>query len=173
MKLSFRISLFWLPVLLWLAVIAVESFFLSSNVTGSWIWQIVHMLHIPMSWNTFERFHHILRKAGHVTGYGILCVLVFRGWYRTLSAASLEEKSPRLRVSPGTLRVRGAILAIGITLLTAVLDEWHQSFDPTRTSSVRDVGLDVLGGVIFLSVALFVLKLWRETSARKLEPVSA
>jgi VanZ family protein len=172
-KLSFRISLFWLPVLLWLAVIALESFFLSSNVTGSWIWRIVRMLHIPMSWNTFERFHHILRKTGHVTGYGILCVLVFRGWYRTLSEVNVEEKPYRLRASPSILRVRGAILAVGITLLTAVLDEWHQSFDPTRTSSIRDVGLDLLGGVFFLSVALFVFRLWRETSARKLEPVSA
>jgi VanZ family protein len=158
---------------LWLAVIAVESFFLSSNVTGSWIWEIVRILHIRISWNTFEKFHHVLRKAGHVTGYGILCVLVFRGWYRTLSEANVEEKPYGLRVLGGTLRVRGAILAVGITLLTAVLDEWHQSFDPTRTSSVRDVGLDLLGGVIFLSVALFVLRLWRETSVRKLEPVSA
>jgi VanZ family protein len=62
---------------------------------------------------------------------------------------------------------------LGITLITAMLDEWHQSFDPTRTSSVRDVGLDVTGGIVFLLIALFVLRLWRDTGMRELEPASA
>jgi len=166
-----RIFRFWVPVFLWLVVIALESLFLSSNVTGSWIWKVLRMWHIPMSWNTFERFHHVLRKAGHVTGYGILCVLAFRGWYRTWSVATVEQNT-RLPRSSRQVRLQGAALAIGITLLTAILDEWHQSFDPTRTASIRDVGLDLSGGVIFLSVALLVFRRWRETAAGKLETAS-
>jgi VanZ family protein len=164
----FRNFRFWLPVLLWLVVIAIESMFLSSGVTSGWLWRAFRFLHIPIYLDVFDQIHHFLRKAGHVTGYGILCVLAFRGCYRTF----LEAK-PGNHPSPPKYRRRAALLALGLTLLTAILDEWHQSFDPSRTSSVLDVGLDILGGVIFLSVALFVLKRWRETSARELEPVSA
>jgi VanZ family protein len=149
-------------VLLWLAVIAVESYFLSGNVTGGWLWYLIVRLHIPISAHQFAQVHHWLRKAGHVTGYGILCVLCFRAWWHTFG-----ENVPR------GLRIRCACLALGITLITAMLDEWHQSFDPARTSSVRDVGLDVTGGIVFLLIALFVLRFRRDTGMRELEPASA
>jgi VanZ family protein len=167
---SVRIFRFWLPALLWLVVIAFESLFLSSDVTGGLLWKITRFLHVPLSWGTFERFHHLLRKAGHVTGYGILCLFVFRGWYRSkleLSASSRRENA----VKPA--RKYGIGLAIGVTLITAILDELHQSFDPSRTASVRDVGLDVAGGIIFLAIALFILKRWRDLPAREPETVSA
>lgn len=115
-----------------------------------------------MSFQTFARLHHLLRKAGHVTGYGILCILCFRAWWHTFA-----------ETVPSGIRIRCASLALGITLITAMLDEWHQSFDPTRTSSLRDVGLDVTGGIIFLLIALFVFGLWRRSPLRELQPQSA
>ena len=115
-----------------------------------------------MSFQTFARLHHLLRKAGHVTGYGILCVLCFRAWWHTFAGTA-----------PSGLRIRCASLALGMTLITAMLDEWHQSFDPARTSSLGDVGLDVTGGIIFLLIALFVFGLWRRTPLRELQPQSA
>jgi VanZ family protein len=159
-----RIFRFWLPVVLWLAVIALESMFLSSKVTGGWLWRIYRFLHVPIDIDAFDRFHHLLRKTGHVAGYGILCILAFRARYRTL----LDAKSK----SRFTLRRHSAVLALGLTLLTATLDEWHQSFDPSRTGTIRDVGLDMMGGVIFLSVALLVFRRLRETAAGKLETAS-
>lgn len=149
---------YWIPVLLWLAVIALESFRLSSAVTGTYLWELLRWLHVPMSPETFARFHHLLRKGGHVTGYGILCLLLFRAWFHTLSARGLK--------------VRCAILALSMTLLTAMLDEWHQTFDPSRTGSIRDVGLDLTGGILFLLVALFVFRLWRASPLRELDTVS-
>ena len=149
---------YWIPVLLWLAVIALESFRLSSAVTGTYLWELLRWLHVPMSPRTFARFHHLLRKGGHVTGYGILCLLLFRAWFHTLSARGLK--------------VRCATLSLLMTFLTAVLDEWHQSFDPSRTSSARDVGLDLTGGILFLLVALFVFRLWRRSPLHELDPVS-
>jgi VanZ family protein len=151
---------YWIPVLFWLGVIAIESFSLSSKVTGVWIQQVVAFLNIHMSAEAFATFHHVLRKAGHVTGYGILCLLLFRAWYHTL-----------LDPSGSHLRLRCAVLAVGMTLATGVLDEWHQSFDPSRTSSIRDVGLDVAGGVIFLLAALFVFRLWRTAAQQELVSV--
>ena len=171
MNLSIRIR-FWLPALLWLAVIALESLFLSSNVTGGWLWQIVRHLHISISWNTFERFHHFLRKAGHVTGYGILCVLVFRAWYRSKTELKRAD-APSPDSGARSRRIRGAALALAVTLITAILDELHQSFDPTRTASARDVCLDFIGGVIFLAIALFVFRRWPAAPLREPEAVSA
>jgi VanZ family protein len=150
-------SPYWVPVLVWLGVIAIESFSLSSNITGGWLEEVLRLLHIHLSASTFATFHHLLRKAGHVTGYGILCLLVFRAWYHTLFESSRSH-----------LLLICAVLALGITLATAVLDEWHQSFDPARTSSIWDVGLDVTGGIIFLIVALFVLRVWRSATTPKL-----
>jgi VanZ family protein len=57
-----------------------------------------------------------------------------------------------------------------MTLITAILDEWHQAFDPSRTSSGWDVALDVTGGAVFLSLAVFVLKFWREIPKELRQP---
>lgn len=132
-------------------------------MTGSWLWYMMFdVFHFRMSPTTFVRLHHLLRKGGHVAGYGVLCLLLFRSWYHTFSIPAA-----------GRLRFRCAGLALGTTLVTAMLDEWHQSFDPGRTASIRDVGLDVTGGIIFLAIALFVFKLWRTAPARHLGTVSA
>jgi VanZ family protein len=149
-------------VLFWLAVIVYESTRLSSNVTGAYLWHILRWLHVPLSAHAFSELHHILRKAGHVTGYGILCLLAFRAWFHTLGG--VLQKS---------LRPRCAWLALSLTLLTAILDEWHQSFDPARTSSARDVGLDMVGGAVFLILALFVFRFWRTSPTPHMEAVSA
>jgi VanZ family protein len=162
LQLFIRNFRYWIVVALWLAVIAAESLFLSSRVTGGWLWDLVKYLHIPMSADEFGYLHHLLRKAGHVTGYGILCVLLFRAWWHTLAG-----------VVRGNLRVRCTVLSLLVTLIAGALDEWHQSFDPLRTSSVRDVALDVTGGIVFLTIALFVFKLWRVKSLDQLETVSA
>lgn len=145
-------------------MIALESFALSGNVTGVWLMQVLSWLHIHLSPVGFAELHHLLRKAGHVTGYGILCLLLFRAWFHSYGAREINLS---------TLRFRCAALALSSTLLTAILDEWHQSFDPTRTSSPLDVGLDMCGGIIFLYFALFVFRAWHRAPAEEMEPVSA
>ena len=150
MSLFTRNFRYWIPVLLWLAVIALESFKLSSSVTGVWLRHSLQWFHFRISARGFEELHHVLRKLGHVTGYGVLCLLMFRAWFHTLSSRS---------------RLRCASLALLLTLVTASLDEWHQSFDPGRTSSLSDVGLDLIGGILFLVVALFVFHAWKKSAA--------
>jgi VanZ family protein len=44
------------------------------------------------------------------------------------------------------------------TAIVAALDEWHQSYIPSRTGSVWDVALDSVAGVAFLVVAYFWLR---------------
>ncbi|HEU5235075.1 MAG TPA: VanZ family protein [Terriglobales bacterium] len=164
MKTITRNFRFWIPVFLWLGIIAVESFGLSSSVTGGWLLKLLRWFHVHLSWQAFQELNHILRKTGHFTGYGILCVLFFRAWFHTLVSRSRITRASSASLVANALhsiRVRCALLAVNMTLITAILDEWHQAFDPRRTSSGWDVALDVTGGIIFLLFGLFVLKLWR------------
>jgi len=38
------------------------------------------------------------------------------------------------------------------------MDEWHQSFIPSRTGTWRDAVLDSIAGLVFLLVAYFALR---------------
>lgn len=176
MKIITRNFRFWIPVFLWLGIIAVESFGLSSNVTGGWLWRLLRLLHMHLSLHAFSELHHVLRKTGHFTGYGILCLLMFRAWFHTLVSQSRivrqDSQSSSVLTALRSIRIRCALLAVNVTLLTAILDEWHQAFDPSRTSSGWDVALDVAGGIVFLGFALFVIRLWRTVPKElQLEPV--
>jgi VanZ family protein len=138
----------WLPALVWLGVIAYESFGLPSSVTGSLLRDFFTRLHIYLPAAPFDFLHQLLRKSGHFIGYGILSLLLFRALYYSLDSA---------RFSLMTFRLRCAGLALGGTLLTAVADEWHQSFDTARTGTPKDVALDVAGGATALLLAFLVI----------------
>ena len=146
-----RILYIWLPPILWLGVIAWESFRLSSNVTGVWLYDLLSAAHLPVSYPQFEALHHLLRKLGHFAGYGLLTLLFFRAWFYTLRA---ERSSTRFRL-------RCAVLALTVTLLTAMADEWHQSFDLSRTGTSRDVALDMTGGITGQILAFWVYTSWK------------
>lgn len=70
----------------------------------------------------------VLRKLGHLIEYAVLALLLLR-------AFGAHGLSPRSRSTAAAL----------ISLLYAVLDEYHQSFVPGREGSPRDVLLDALG----------------------------
>ncbi|MFB1082236.1 VanZ family protein [Jeotgalibacillus sp. JSM ZJ347] len=53
---------------------------------------------------------------------------------------------------------RSIALTLFLTLLIAMADEYHQQLTGGRTSSVNDVILDMLGGLIGLAVALLLKK---------------
>jgi VanZ family protein len=171
LKIFTRQFRYWLPVLIWLGIIAWESFRLSSNVTGGWMWRLVQHLHLRISSETLAEVNHVLRKAGHVSGYGILCLLVFRANFHTAVSRARDAMADSAH-SISVARLRCAVFALSITLVTAVLDEWHQSFDPSRTSSAWDVAIDMTGALVFLLTALFALRLWRQAGG-KVETISA
>ena len=88
----------------------------------------------------FLIFHHYLRKSGHVLGYGMLSLLLLRGWRATFQQLHAWVW-------------RAALLAWVGTALVASMDEWHQSFIPSRTGTPRDVLLDSAAGLVFLLIA--------------------
>ena len=136
----------WWPALVWIGLIVLESTdSFSSQNTGSVLYTILTHLFGAIDLRKFDIFHHYFRKTGHVVGYGVLGLLLLRGWWATLG---------RLQ----NLLVRAALLAWLGTTVVAAMDEWHQSFIPSRTGTIRDVGLDTAASVAFLVVAYLWLR---------------
>jgi hypothetical protein len=139
----------WIAAVLWLIVIAIESSsLLSPHNTSRILYPLLHFL-FGMDWRHFVHWHFYMRKAGHVIGYGILSVLLFRAWRVTLRVA--ENLNPKWTM-------RWASIAVLGTALVASLDEWHQSFIPSRTGTVYDVILDTCAGVAAQIVVFFWLR---------------
>jgi VanZ family protein len=131
-----RVLKAWIAAILWLIVIAIESTNLgSSNNTSRILYPLLHFL-FGMDLPHFEYLHHYLRKGGHVFGYGLLSILLFRAWRETLP--SLQNLKWTFRWS--------AIAVLG-TAVVASLDEWHQSYLPSRTGTPWDVLLDTCAGI--------------------------
>jgi VanZ family protein len=80
--------------------------------------------------------HVICRKAGHVLEYFVLGVLAWRATSTTPFA------------------VRPEWLTVALVLAVALSDEFHQSFVPSRTGALGDVGYDFFGGLMGLTLML-------------------
>lgn len=144
---SHRLNLLkaWIAAILWLIVIAIESTALaSSSNTSRILYPILHYL-FGMDYQHFEPLHFYIRKGGHVVGYAILSILAFRAWRETFPARG----NPRWTL-------RWASNAVLMTAFVASLDEWHQSFIPSRTGRWQDVVLDTCAGL----AAQIILFLW-------------
>lgn len=145
----------WIAAILWLIVIALESSSLGAAANTSRI--LYPLLHFFFRLDPvrFESWHHYIRKGGHVFGYGLLCILLFRAWRETLPA-----------LQPARWTFRWASIAVVGTALVASLDEWHQSFNPLRTGVWQDVVLDTTAGII----AQLLILLWITIRTPRLEP---
>jgi VanZ family protein len=135
----------WIAAILWLIVIAIESSaMLSANNTSRILYPLLHFL-FGIDPVRFHHWHFYIRKTGHVVGYAILSFLLFRAWRATLPVASNARWI-----------FRWANIAVLGTTFVASLDEWHQSYIPSRTGAVHDVILDTSAGI----AAQIVLYLW-------------
>ena len=83
-----------------------------------------------------------IRKLGHVGEYAILSILWFYAFNQGRTEWSWQP-------------VLGALIA---SLIYATLDEFHQSFVPSRTASIYDVGLDEIGALLGQAVWISKLK---------------
>jgi VanZ family protein len=142
----------WIAAILWLILIAIESTsMLSANNTSRILYPVLHFL-FGLDLERFDVWHFYIRKSGHVIGYGTLSFLLFRAWRATLPAMSDVKWTQRW-----------AIIAVLGTTLVASLDEWHQSFIPSRTGTIWDVVLDTCAGI----AAQLLIFLWWMWSRKK------
>jgi VanZ family protein len=132
---------YWLPVIFWTCFIfwiSTETF--SSQHTSLLVEKILLFLVPGISPQDVDLIHASIRKSGHVTEYFFLGILVFRA-LRGGSTVSWNW--------------RWSFFALIVVVLWAAIDEFHQSFVPTRTASFVDVSLDTVGGIL----AQFVIAL--------------
>ncbi len=121
----------WIAALLWIGLIAIESTdTFSAENTSRFLYPLLHFL-MGLDLASFEVVHHYIRKCGHFVGYFTLSFFLFRAWRATL----------RLSWAP-RWALRWAAIAFFMSALVASLDEWHQTFIPSRTGLFSDVVLD-------------------------------
>lgn len=134
---------YWLPVLIWLGLIFVCSTdLMSAEHTSRIIGPILRWFNPGISALSIARAQFFVRKAGHVSEYAILATLFWRGlrggsaWTTKLSILF--------------------VIALLVCAVFAASDEFHQSFVPSRTSSTRDVMIDIAGAFIGLTICVAV-----------------
>lgn len=121
----------------------------SASNTSRIIRPLLLWLYPGVSEESLAYAHFLIRKAAHVTEYGVLALLTARA-FRT----SYRERLRRLWW-PASLALVACV---------ALADEYHQSFIPARTGTVYDSLLDVTGGAAALACAWLWLRLRRRTA---------
>jgi VanZ family protein len=138
--LSRRLTL-WLPVIAWALLISWASTDLfSASHTSRYILPALHWLFPHASAETLDRLHFLIRKSAHFTEYFVFSSLLLRA----------------IRGEHRGWQIRWAIAALAIAAAYSALDEFHQSFVPSRTASPWDSLLDTTGA----ATAQFLLWLW-------------
>ena len=135
----------YLPLIVWLAFISFASSdnFNAGN-TSRIIGPLILWLFPNTSPETLEVVHYITRKIAHFTEYAILGFLAARA-FRTSPHPAIKQ--------------RWFLICVALVVVYALLDEYHQSFVPSRTASIFDSVIDMSGGLVALIIV------WKRTAA--------
>ena len=121
----------WLAVVAWAALISLFSTtWFSGEHTSGVLLPILRVLLPGATPDQLLELHTLIRKGAHVFEYAVLGGLLVR---------ALREEGLR---GPALLAA-----AVGLGVAYAALDEFHQLFVPSRTSSPHDVAVDAMGVV--------------------------
>ena len=137
-----RFLKYWLPVLLWMLGI----FYLSTNAgssanTSRIIEPVLRWLMPHLSTHMIHQVHSVIRKVGHLAEYAVLGWLLWRALRQTQTGGT------------GGSAWKAALGVLMLSAAYAATDEFHQSFIPTRTPSVRDVMIDTGGSLFSVAIA--------------------
>lgn len=116
----------------------------SSSSTSRFLVPFLNWLLADPSPQTIETARHIIRKCGHLFEYAVLAILAYRALNPVLW---LQE-----------WRLRHAKKAILISVLYAATDEFHQSFEPSRTGTPVDVLIDFCGAICGILLLLCLVR---------------
>jgi len=128
----------YLPLIAWLVFISFASSdnFNAGN-TSRIIGPLILWLFPSTSPETLAVVHFITRKIAHFTEYAILGFLAARAF----------------RASPHpAINKRWFWIGLALVVVNALLDEYHQSFVPSRTASIYDSLIDMVGGLTALII---------------------
>jgi VanZ family protein len=129
-----QVVLAWAATIVWAGVIfqfSTEAF--SSSYTA-WVLELVlRVVHLHLSSVAFNTLHFLIRKAAHLTEYGIFGLLLYHSFNVN---------------HPGVWSPRKALWAVIVAGLYSFTDEYHQLFVHGRTSSLVDCGIDTTGAAL-------------------------
>ena len=129
------------PLVLWILLISFASTgeFSAAN-TSVIVRPLLLWLFPNLSEARLATIHFLTRKAGHFTEYAVLAFLARRAFISS-SKAFLQR-----------YWFQSALLLV---VIYALLDEYHQSFVPSRTPSIYDSAIDIAGGLTILLIFKF------------------
>ncbi len=163
----------WWPVVFWLGVIRAESTDAASAAnTGDLLHSVIAVVAPHVKPEFVDDLNAALRKTGHFLGYAILSALILLALRNT----NRDRLRNLLRRPWGTRlhdywRGEWALLGIVLTGFTAALDEFHQTFIPSRTGRWQDVVLDTSGAIAVQAlIYLLAAHLARKRSTMEPEP---
>lgn len=140
---------YWLPVIVWMALIFSASADAASGARSSRIIEpIIRWVKPDISRETLWTIVVVIRKTAHVLEYAVLAMLLWRA----------RRKPALAKGQPWDWS--HAAFAIAVAALYALTDEIHQSLVPNRGASFGDVCLDTAGAVFGVAV-VWVLVRWR------------
>jgi len=135
---------YWLPVFLWIGFIFWMSTSMFSAQNTYLFFESLLRFFVPsISHKEIIVVHIFIRKLAHITEYFISGLLLFRAF---------REGSDKRREG------LWAFSSLLVVVIIAASDELHQSFIPTRTATLVDVGLDILGGFLAQGVSVLMLR---------------
>lgn len=140
--------------MVWMGLIFIGSTdVLSAEHTSRFLVPFLRWINPEISLVALIKIQLAIRKLGHLTEYAILAMLLWRA----------------LR-GGGLLATRALVLFMATLMACAFFamsDEFHQSFVPSRTSSSRDVMIDIGGALIGLLMCwIFMGKVPRPARAK-------
>jgi VanZ family protein len=134
----------YVPLVLWILLISFASTSeFSAGNTSAILRPLVLWLFPNLSEWRLAEVHFLTRKAGHLSEYAVLAFLARRAFI-----SSTHELLQRHWFRLGLLLV----------VIYALLDEFHQSFVPSRTPSIYDSAIDILGGLTVLLIYKFLAR---------------
>jgi VanZ family protein len=144
------------PLFVWIPVI----FFLSSpaasaDETSRIIKPIIEFFFPHTSTESFQTIHFLIRKSAHLTEYAVLGFLGIRAIARSKWLGNYRF-----------------LTAVALVAVIASLDEFNQSFEPSRTGAVSDVLLDISGGTIMIYALILMKRPKSEFCDDNIRPIS-
>ena len=103
--------------------------------TSRFIRPLLEFLFPNVPEETLIVYHGYIRKLAHLTEYAILAFWASRAFWS--SSAKLLHKF-------------WFIVSLFLVFFVASIDEYNQSFNALRTSSIYDILIDVLGGIFMI-----------------------
>jgi VanZ family protein len=128
----------YFPLIAWLVFISyASSGSFSPENTSRIIGPLILWLFPNTTPETLAVVHFVTRKIAHFTEYAILGFLAARA-FRTSSRPAIRN--------------HWFLISVALIVVYALIDEYHQSFVPSRTASVFDSLIDMAGGLAALVV---------------------